>query len=163
MAGRMSARWMWEHCLRSTTLGFFFSAAVLLGSVATLFAWLTFSPFPRPIASVSSSSTAALGCRPDGEGSWSIGIFYGDSPFSLKAIESVRIFSFFFSLFVFKAFFFSLVWILIGIWVMGTEECMEERKRSVAGGESCVYVRVGFGCWISEQFCRRSLPLYPGE
>lgn len=30
-----------------------------------------------------------LGCHEDSEGSWSIGVFYGDSPFSLKPIESV--------------------------------------------------------------------------
>lgn len=158
MAGRMGARWRWELCLRSTTFGFLFSAALLLGSVAVLFSWLTFSPFPRPITS---SSTAAPGCRPDGEGSWSIGIFYGDSPFSLKAIESVRIFSFFASLFVSQPFLI-WVWMLTGIRVIWTEECVEERKRGVAGGESCVYLRFSFGCWISEQFCRRSLPLYPG-
>lgn len=29
------------------------------------------------------------GCQVDNEGSWSIGVFYGDSPFALKPIESV--------------------------------------------------------------------------
>jgi hypothetical protein len=28
-------------------------------------------------------------CRPDAEGSWSAGVFLGDSPFSLKPIEHV--------------------------------------------------------------------------
>ena len=32
------------------------------------------------------------GCREDNEGSWSIGVFYGDSPFSLKPIEAVSFF-----------------------------------------------------------------------
>nr|XP_010925017.1 glucosamine inositolphosphorylceramide transferase 1 [Elaeis guineensis] len=30
---------------------------------------------------------SAIGCRPDSEGSWSIGIYYGKSPFSLSPIE----------------------------------------------------------------------------
>ncbi|CAL9169787.1 unnamed protein product, partial [Musa hybrid cultivar] len=49
-----------------------------------LFAWLTVSPFPKPLPL---SPSSASGCRPDGEGSWSVGLFYGDSPFSLKPIE----------------------------------------------------------------------------
>ncbi|GKB26608.1 glycosyltransferase family protein 64 protein C5, partial [Tanacetum coccineum] len=32
-----------------------------------------------------------LGCHEDSEGSWSIGVFYGDSPFSLKPIESMNV------------------------------------------------------------------------
>lgn len=31
----------------------------------------------------------SIGCQEDSEGSWSIGVFYGDSPFSLKPIEDV--------------------------------------------------------------------------
>ncbi|CAH9105857.1 unnamed protein product [Cuscuta europaea] len=33
------------------------------------------------------------GCREDNEGSWAIGVFYGDSPFSLKSIEDMNIHS----------------------------------------------------------------------
>ncbi|KAJ6727349.1 EXOSTOSIN HEPARAN SULFATE GLYCOSYLTRANSFERASE -RELATED [Salix purpurea] len=32
----------------------------------------------------------SLGCQEDNEGSWSIGVYYGDSPFSLKPIESMN-------------------------------------------------------------------------
>ncbi|WOL05004.1 glycosyltransferase family protein 64 [Canna indica] len=79
-------RWL-RRCLRSATFLFVASATLLLGSTAFLFAWLTFSPFPKPVPP-SSPSISSLGCRPDGEGSWSVGVFYGDSPLSLKPIES---------------------------------------------------------------------------
>ncbi|ONK64651.1 uncharacterized protein A4U43_C07F28400 [Asparagus officinalis] len=69
--------------LRSKPFIFFFSSVILLGSVAFVFSWIAFSRFERPVA----SPTAKLGCRPDGEGSWAIGVFYGDSPFSLKPVE----------------------------------------------------------------------------
>lgn len=68
---------------RSDTFLFVASAALLLGSTAALFAWLTFSLFPKPVP------PSSLGCLPDGEGSWSVGLFYGRSPLSLRPIESV--------------------------------------------------------------------------
>uniref|UniRef100_A0A1D1Y1X6 Glucosamine inositolphosphorylceramide transferase 1 n=1 Tax=Anthurium amnicola TaxID=1678845 RepID=A0A1D1Y1X6_9ARAE len=68
------------------TLLFLLSSVVVLGVVASLFVWLTSSP--RYSYSSSSSRSNSLGCQPDGEGSWSVGVFYGDSPFSLKPIES---------------------------------------------------------------------------
>ncbi|KAL8255353.1 hypothetical protein R6Q59_033574 [Mikania micrantha] len=33
----------------------------------------------------------SIGCQEDNEGSWGIGVFYGDSPFSLKPIEDLNI------------------------------------------------------------------------
>ncbi|KAI7730048.1 hypothetical protein M8C21_019999 [Ambrosia artemisiifolia] len=33
----------------------------------------------------------SLGCQEDNDGSWGIGVFYGDSPFSLKPIEDMNI------------------------------------------------------------------------
>ncbi|KAJ0718485.1 putative hexosyltransferase [Helianthus annuus] len=33
----------------------------------------------------------SVGCQDDNEGSWGIGVFYGDSPFSLKPIEDMNI------------------------------------------------------------------------
>ncbi|KAF2318433.1 hypothetical protein GH714_007454 [Hevea brasiliensis] len=33
----------------------------------------------------------SVGCQEDNEGSWSIGLFYGDSPFSLKPIETMDV------------------------------------------------------------------------
>nr|CAD1841798.1 unnamed protein product [Ananas comosus var. bracteatus] len=98
----MGWRVMWRRMLRSPAAVFLVSSFFLLGSVALLFAWLTFSPFPKPLpvsskssssaaamaaSSSSSSSSSSLGCRPDGEGSWAIGVFFGDSPFSLEPIE----------------------------------------------------------------------------
>ncbi|XP_073005993.1 glucosamine inositolphosphorylceramide transferase 1 [Typha latifolia] len=85
-------RWkQWFHWFHSTTFLFLFSSSLLLGSVSFFFSWLAFSPFQTPVpltsSSSSSSSSSSLGCRPDGEGSWSIGVFYGDSPLSLKPIE----------------------------------------------------------------------------
>ncbi|PKA56341.1 alpha-1,4-N-acetylglucosaminyltransferase EXTL3 [Apostasia shenzhenica] len=71
------------RCLQSAMILYLFSATLIVGSVGTLFAWLTFSPFQRSLATTSS----VFGCQPDGEGSWSIGIFYGDSPLALKPIE----------------------------------------------------------------------------
>ncbi|MQL92100.1 hypothetical protein Taro_024715 [Colocasia esculenta] len=69
----------------AATLLFIFSSAAVLMLIASLFAWVTFSP---RYSFASSSRSGSWGCRPDGEGSWSIGVFYGESPFSLKPIES---------------------------------------------------------------------------
>lgn len=80
--------WKWQQRhLRLVSSGFvfFLGCFVLLGSIATLYAWLAFTPpYVRTDGGVSS-----LGCQEDNEGSWSIGVFYGDSPFSLKPIETV--------------------------------------------------------------------------
>ncbi|CAL9086892.1 unnamed protein product [Musa acuminata var. zebrina] len=80
----MSPGRRWRRCVRSAGFLFAASVALLLGSTVALFAWLTVSPFPKPLPL---SPSSASGCRPDGEGSWSVGLFYGDSPFSLKPIE----------------------------------------------------------------------------
>ncbi|CAL0321238.1 unnamed protein product [Lupinus luteus] len=63
---------------------FFFGCFGLFGSIATFYGWLVFSP-------VVHTTLNPFGCRVDNEGSWSIGIFYGDSPFSLKPIESANV------------------------------------------------------------------------
>jgi hypothetical protein len=80
-----------QHRLISSGLLFFFGCFVVYGALATLYAWLVFSPPVRPPALAGSM----LGCQEDNEGSWSVGVFYGDSPFSLKPIETVRFFFFF--------------------------------------------------------------------
>ncbi|XP_020531678.1 glycosyltransferase family protein 64 protein C5 [Amborella trichopoda] len=59
---------------------FFLSSLFVCVALGSLFAWLTLPPFER----LSSSSS---GCRMDDEGLWSIGIFYGKTPFSLQPIE----------------------------------------------------------------------------
>ncbi|XP_010243162.1 PREDICTED: glycosyltransferase family protein 64 protein C5-like isoform X2 [Nelumbo nucifera] len=74
-------RWRWGRCFLSPTFLFLVASIVVFGFIATLYAWLTFPPYERPVLSSS-------GCREDPEGSWSIGVFYGDGPFSLKPIES---------------------------------------------------------------------------
>lgn len=72
---------------------FFASCFGFYAFVAATYAWFVFPPHIGRTDHVSSSS---LGCREDNEGSWSIGVFYGDSPFSLKPIETVS-----FSIFLF--------------------------------------------------------------
>ncbi|CAH8379325.1 unnamed protein product [Eruca vesicaria subsp. sativa] len=65
---------------------FFASCFVLYALVAATYAWLAFPPHIGRTDHVSS-----LGCREDNEGSWSIGVYYGDSPFTLKPIETVNV------------------------------------------------------------------------
>ncbi|KAI4346442.1 hypothetical protein L6164_007337 [Bauhinia variegata] len=69
--------------LFSSGFVFFFGCFVLFGSIATFYAWLAFSPAVH-------TGLSQFGCQEDNEGSWSIGIFYGDSPFSLKPIETMN-------------------------------------------------------------------------
>ncbi|KAJ0234823.1 Glucosamine inositolphosphorylceramide transferase 1 [Hirschfeldia incana] len=68
---------------------FFVSCFGLYALVAATYAWLAFPPHIGRTDHVSSSSS--LGCREDNEGSWSIGLFYGDSPFTLKPIETMNV------------------------------------------------------------------------
>ncbi|KAF3958277.1 hypothetical protein CMV_016799 [Castanea mollissima] len=75
--------------LFSSAFVFFFGCFVLYGSVATLYAWLAFTPGVHGLAQPDPSSS--LGCLQDNEGSWSVGVFYGDSPFSLKPIEKANV------------------------------------------------------------------------
>ncbi|KAA8534491.1 hypothetical protein F0562_032008 [Nyssa sinensis] len=77
-------RWRHDYCVLSSTFAFFLASFILLGSFATLYAWLIFTPNVSPTLS-------SFGCQEDNEGSWSIGVFYGDSPFSLKPIETVNV------------------------------------------------------------------------
>lgn len=39
------------------------------------------------VASFRLPDSSAVGCRPDGEGSWAVGVFYGSSPLQLRPIE----------------------------------------------------------------------------
>ncbi|KAL8162076.1 hypothetical protein V2J09_013565 [Rumex salicifolius] len=88
--GGSGIRWKLDrHCLFSSAFIFFFSVILLLGSIASLYAWLFFTPYVRtPYIRTGLSS---LGCEGDNEGSWSIGVFYGDSPFTLKPIEETNV------------------------------------------------------------------------
>lgn len=89
MSVKCSCRWRLDnqqHYKRLFSSGFvfFFGCFVLFGSIATLYGWLAFSPSVH-------SALNPFGCRDDNEGSWSIGIFYGDSPFSLQPIEAANV------------------------------------------------------------------------
>jgi hypothetical protein len=66
---------------------FLFGSLLLFASLGFFFAWLTFSPFAYSSSMSFDPSSSHLSCRPDNEGSWSIGIFFGDDPFSLQPIE----------------------------------------------------------------------------
>ncbi|KFK24896.1 hypothetical protein AALP_AA8G038800 [Arabis alpina] len=67
---------------------FFVSCFGFYALVSATYAWLAFPPHLGRTDHVSSSS---LGCIEYNEGSWSIGVYYGDSPFSLKPIESINV------------------------------------------------------------------------
>lgn len=92
-SGEMSTKWcrwrdyqqQWLHYrVFSSGLVFFLCCLVLYGSIGILFGWFLFN---KPYYINEGFNSA--GCQEDNEGSWSIGAFYGDSPFSLKSIESV--------------------------------------------------------------------------
>lgn len=93
-----------EKCGLSLTFAFFLLSFVVLGSIGGLYGRFMLAANVR-------TGITALGCEEDNEGSWAIGIYYGDSPFSLKPIEAVN--SFFLSLsilllLIFKKIHFSL-------------------------------------------------------
>ncbi|KAI9118694.1 hypothetical protein K1719_010139 [Acacia pycnantha] len=91
MTVKCSCRWRLEphhhfyNRLFSSGFVFFSACLVLFGSIATLYGWVTFTP------SSFRTGLSTSGCQEDNEGSWSIGIFFGDSPFSLKPIEAVNV------------------------------------------------------------------------
>ncbi|XP_047954608.1 glucosamine inositolphosphorylceramide transferase 1 isoform X2 [Salvia hispanica] len=66
----------------SSTFAFFLFSFVVLGSIGGLYARFMVAANVRG---------AAHGCEEDNEGSWAIGVYYGDSPFSLKPIEEMNI------------------------------------------------------------------------
>lgn len=71
-----------DSCVFSWSFCYFLVSFLFLGLIASLHARFLLTPNVR-------TSLSALGCREDNEGSWSIGVFYGDSPFTLKPIEEV--------------------------------------------------------------------------
>ncbi|XP_078428133.1 glycosyltransferase family protein 47 isoform X2 [Wolffia australiana] len=77
-------RWRWKQTLRSISRSsiaqYFAGSAVFVSVVGIVFFWLVISSFQR-------YDSGAVGCQPDGEGSWAIGIYYGKDPFSLLPIE----------------------------------------------------------------------------
>ncbi|XP_039829551.1 glucosamine inositolphosphorylceramide transferase 1-like isoform X2 [Panicum virgatum] len=105
----------------AATLSFLVLAALAYSRAA-------FPRFPHP--------PATRLCRTDAEGSWSAGVFLGDSPFSLKPIEHVTSSP------------------------MGD---LQWRWSGVAGGEPSGDVRGRGGGWIPQQLRRQPLSLHPGD
>ncbi|KAI3458895.1 hypothetical protein Pfo_015558 [Paulownia fortunei] len=73
-----------ESCVLSSTVAYFLFSFVVLGSIGSLYARYMLTPNVR-------TGITALGCQEDNEGSWALGVFYGDSPFSLKPIEAMNV------------------------------------------------------------------------
>ncbi|KAL8538755.1 hypothetical protein ACS0TY_000676 [Phlomoides rotata] len=73
-----------EACLLSSTFAYFLVSFVVLGSIGSMYARYVLTANVR-------TGITALGCQDDSEGSWALGIFFGDSPFSLKPIEDMNI------------------------------------------------------------------------
>ncbi|CAL9107483.1 unnamed protein product [Musa textilis] len=77
-------RWRWAplgFLARSpSAVSFLLGSLAASGLVAGAFFWLVISSSRR-------SDPTLVGCRPDSEGSWSVGVYYGKSPFSLSPIE----------------------------------------------------------------------------
>ncbi|EYU38054.1 hypothetical protein ABFS82_06G159900 [Erythranthe guttata] len=73
-----------EACVFSSTLAYFLLSLAVLGSIGILYARFMITANVR-------TGITAVGCQQDNEGSWAIGIFYGDSPFSLKPIEDINV------------------------------------------------------------------------
>lgn len=71
----------YRGCGLSTTLLYYIMSFIFFSIVGVFYAWLAFSPYKNI------SDAVSTGCQPDNEGSWSIGLFRGSSPFSLKPIE----------------------------------------------------------------------------
>ncbi|CAA0814343.1 Glycosyltransferase family protein 64 protein C5 [Striga hermonthica] len=71
-------------CVLSSAFAYFLFSFVVLGSIGSLYARF------MGTANVRAGMTT-LGCQEDSEGSWAIGIFYGDSPFTLKPIEAMNV------------------------------------------------------------------------
>lgn len=80
-------RWGWwklcnYYMVKSSSSRFLIVWGIVLVTVSSIYAWLFFTPDVH-------KGLAFNGCQVDNEGSWSIGVFYGASPFALKPIESV--------------------------------------------------------------------------
>ncbi|XVF75666.1 hypothetical protein PTKIN_Ptkin13bG0205200 [Pterospermum kingtungense] len=75
---------------RVVASGFIFCLVcfVMYGLIAGLYGWVVLTP---PFCSNESRGLPWLGCQEDSEGSWSIGVFFGHSPFSLKPIETADV------------------------------------------------------------------------
>ncbi|KAG6503178.1 hypothetical protein ZIOFF_035489 [Zingiber officinale] len=85
MSSRIGLTQGWSFLGRSPfPVAFLLGSITAFGLVAVVFYWLVISASRRTL------DPTLVGCRPDSEGSWSIGVFYGKSPFSLSPMELVR-------------------------------------------------------------------------
>ncbi|OIT26619.1 PREDICTED: glycosyltransferase family protein 64 protein C5-like [Nicotiana attenuata] len=73
-----------DPCVSSSAFVFLIGSFIILGSICGLYVRFLMTPNVH-------AGLSAIGCKEDDEGSWSIGVFYGDSPFSLKPIEDTNI------------------------------------------------------------------------
>ncbi|XP_051208218.1 glucosamine inositolphosphorylceramide transferase 1 [Lolium perenne] len=64
----------------SPAVSFLLAAAAAAALVGGAYFWLVVASFRLPDAQ-------ARGCLPDGEGSWAVGVYYGNTPFDLRPIE----------------------------------------------------------------------------
>ncbi|CAM8958052.1 unnamed protein product [Rhodiola kirilowii] len=65
----------------STASMFFMSSMLFLSFVVVIYFWVVFGPVRM----------GRSACLEDNEGSWSIGVFYGDSPFDLRPLEDMNV------------------------------------------------------------------------
>ena len=87
MSLKVKCRWRWNDrainiSSSSSSFIFFLLLCAMLGSIGLALSWFTVSPFTK--------SHPPRCCFDDNEGSWSIGLFFGSDPFSLKPIELVH-------------------------------------------------------------------------
>ncbi|KAH6838275.1 glycosyltransferase family protein 47 [Perilla frutescens var. hirtella] len=73
-----------EACVLSSTFAYFLLSVVVLGAIGSLYGRYMVTPNVR-------TGITAPGCLDDSEGSWALGVFYGDSPFSLRPIEAMNV------------------------------------------------------------------------
>ncbi|XP_076918717.1 glucosamine inositolphosphorylceramide transferase 1-like [Bidens hawaiensis] len=83
--GGTSDKTRWRvHDNGSSTVHYLFLTFLLCSSVGVFY---IFYLFRNPNLNYKNS----IGCQEDNEGSWEIGVYYGDSPFNLKPIEAMNI------------------------------------------------------------------------
>ena len=72
-AGSSRASMMRAAVARSPAASFLLVAVATVAVVGGLYFWVVVASFCLP-------DSGAVGCRPDAEGSWAVGVFYGSSP-----------------------------------------------------------------------------------
>ncbi|XP_071732933.1 glucosamine inositolphosphorylceramide transferase 1-like [Rutidosis leptorrhynchoides] len=75
----------------SMSLHYLFVLFLLCSSVGVFYIFYIFSNPSLKNHSYNDNNNLLIGCQEDNEGSWGIGVYYGDSPLSLKPIEDMNI------------------------------------------------------------------------